>query len=141
MVFSLYQLIHFMSTYTIVMQSSPVAVKKLAAFKAYAKKNGMEVAKADGGKVLVTAIWSEADDTFEYDLTQSFAKHLKEAAHFLMTIYCGKYKDGTSAVEALYFIEMAPSGESKRIAIELNDISGPWTKKSLWAKKAIDWSA
>ncbi len=129
-----------MSTYTIVMQSSPVAVKNLPAFKAYAKKNGMKVAKAKDGTVLVTALWSEADATFEFDLTQSFAEHLKKDAHFLMTVYCGQHKNGTSAVEALYFIKMAPSGKSQRIAVEMNDIAGPWTKKNLWAKKAINWS-
>jgi len=129
-----------MSTYTIVMQSSPVAVKQLPVFKAYAKKNGMKVTKAEGGKVLVSALWSEADNTFEFDLTQDFAKHLKSAAHFLMTIYCGHHKDGTSAVEAVYFIRMEPSGKSQRIAIEMNDVAGPWTKKNLWAKKAINWS-
>lgn len=130
-----------MSNYTIVMQSSPVAVKKLTAFKAYAKKNGMVVAKADEGKVTVSATWSETDGTFENDLTPSLAKHLKEAAHFLMTIYCGELANGTSKVEAVYFIEMAPSGEARRIAIEMQDISGPWTRKSAWPKKAIDWNA
>ena len=130
-----------MSSYTIVMQSSPVAVKKLPAFKAYAKKHHMQVAKADAGKVIVSAIWSEEGGTFENDLTKSFAKHLKSDAHFLMTIYCGELADGTSAVEAVYFIAMKPSGEAKRIGIEMNDISGPWTRKSAWPKKAINWSA
>jgi hypothetical protein len=36
---------------------------------------------------------------------------------------------------------MKPSGEAKRIGIEMNDISGPWTRKSAWPKKAINWSA
>lgn len=130
-----------MSNYSIVMQSSPVAVKKLPAFKTYAKKNGMVVAKADEGKVTVSALWSETDGTFENDLTKSFAKHLKETAHFLMTIYCGKLDGGTDRVEAVYFIKMEPSGESQRIAIEMHDISGPWTRKSAWPKKTIDWTA
>ncbi len=130
-----------MSYTTIVMQSSPVAVKKLPAFKAYAKKNHMTVTKAPAGKVIISAIWSEAAGTFENDLTQSLAKHLKETAHFLMTIYYGELKDGTSSVDAVYFIEMKPSGDAKRIGIEMNDISGPWTRKGAWAKKAINWSA
>jgi len=130
-----------MSSTTIVMQSSPVAVKKLPAFKAYAKTRGMTVTKADAGKFVVSAIWSEAAGTFENDLTPDFAKHLKETAHFLMTIYEGELKDGTSCVEAVYFIELKPNGTAKRIGIELNDITGPWTKKGLWAKKAINWNA
>ena len=129
-----------MST-TIVMHSSPVAGKKLPALKAYAKKNGMKVAPAADGKVTISAIWSEEAGTFENDLTPSLAKHLKETAHFLMTIYYGELADGTSAVDAVYFIEMKPSGEAKRIGIEMNDISGPWTRKSAWPKKAINWSA
>jgi hypothetical protein len=130
-----------MSYTTIVMQSSPVAVKKLPALKAYAKKNRMTVTKAEKGKVIISAIWSEADGTFENDLTPSLAAHLKETAHFLMTIYYGELKDGTSSVDAVYFIEMKPTGAAKRIGIEMNDISAPWTKKSIWAKKAIKWTA
>ena len=130
-----------MSNYSILMQSSPVAVKKLPAFRTYAKKNGMVVTKADAGKVTVSALWSETDGTFENDLTQSFAEHLGETAHFLMTIYCGKPEGGPDRVEAVYFIKMDPSGKSQRIAIEMQDISGPWTRKTAWPKKAIDWTS
>jgi hypothetical protein len=35
---------------------------------------------------------------------------------------------------------MKPTGAAKRIGIEMNDISGPWTKKGLWSKKAINWT-
>ena len=131
----------FMSNYSIVMQSSPVAPKKLSALKTYAKKNGMVVSKPAGGKVTLSAVWSETNGTFENDLTPSLAKHLKETVHLLMTIYYGQLEDGAGKVEAVYFIKMDPSGKAQRIAIEMDDISGPWTRKSAWPKKAIDWSA
>ena len=131
----------FMSNYSIVMQSSPVAPKKLTALKAYAKKNGIVVSKPVEGKVTLSAVWSETNGTFENDLTPSLAKHLKETVHLLMTISYGQLDDGTGKVEAVYFIKMDPSGEAQRIAIEMDDISGPWTRKSAWPKKAIDWNA
>lgn len=130
-----------MSNYSIVMQSSPVAPKKLTALKAYAKKNGMVVSKPVEGKVTLSAVWSETNGTFENDLTPSLAKHLKETVHLLMTIYYGQLEDGSGKVDAVYFIKMDPSGEAQRIAIEMDDISGPWTRKSAWPKKSIDWSA
>ena len=101
----------------------------------------MVVTKADAGKVTVSALWSETDGTFENDLTKSFSEHLGETAHFLMTIYCGMLEGGPDRVEAVYFIKMDPSGKSQRIAIEMQDISGPWTRKTAWPKKAIDWTS
>ena len=91
-----------MSNYSIVMQSSPVAPKKLTALKAYAKKNGIVVSKPVEGKVTLSAVWSETNGTFENDLTPSLAKHLKETVHLLMTISCGQIDDGTGKVSGLF---------------------------------------
>lgn len=131
----------FMSNYSIVMQSSPVAPKKAHRPESLRQKNGIVVSKPVEGKVTLSAVWSETNGTFENDLTPSLAKHLKETVHLLMTISYGQLDDGTGKVEAVYFIKMDPSGEAQRIAIEMDDISGPWTRKSAWPKKAIDWNA
>jgi len=59
----------------------------------------------------------------------------------LLSRCCAQADAGTGKVEAVPFVEIDPARDALRIAIEMDDISGPWTRKSAWPKKAIDWNA